>query len=469
MKRKVIAVLLTLVMAVSMTACGSGSGTQEAAPAPSAQDNKQDADGAQDAAAETKEPAENQAGTGKDCSLSVMVTWSDDNDISAKTGNEMLQKLQETYPDLELNVEVVAHDLYEDKLKTLMATNSLPDVFQTLPGLMPSMYDNEQILDLAPEVAADAQWSGRMVEGAFNDYTFDGKILGVPQSMIVSSMIVYNKAIFEECGLKEFPKTVEELENAVTQIKNKGYIPVACGNKQGYMVSSQVMPSVLFRYVDLDWYESLKDGKGAKFTDDCMVQAITEMKKLADMGMFNEDVNSQEELLANSYYYSGKAAMLMGGFWISGNVVNNASEDVLANSEVAMFPGTAEKPENAKYMSGGQGWGVSVSSALEGEEKAIALDFVKGLSDPEVQAQIAAGGSIPCAETAEYDSSGQSELVQRMFAMFENYEVVPNPEIQFNVTYVSAAEDGYQELLIGTLTPEQLAEKLQAAYEEGQQ
>lgn len=308
-----------------------------------------------------------------------------------------------------------------------------------------------------------------MVEGAFNDYTFDGKILGVPQSMIVSSMIVYNKAIFEECGLKEFPKTVEEFENAVTQIKNKGYIPVACGNKQGYMVSSQVMPSVLFRYVDLDWYESLKDGKGAKFTDDCMVQAITEMKKLADMGMFNEDVNSQEELLANSYYYSGKAAMLMGGFWISGNVVNNASEDVLANSEVAMFPGTAEKPENAKYMSGGQGWGVSVSSALEGEEKAIALDFVKSLSDPEVQAQIAAGGSIPCAETAEYDSSGQSELVQRMFAMFENYEVVPNPEIQFNATYVSAAEDGYQELLIGTLTPEQLAEKLQAAYEEGQQ
>ena len=53
--------------------------------------------------------------------------------------------------------------------------------------------------------------------------------------------------------------------------------------------------------------------------------------------------------------------------------------------------------------------------------------------------------------------------------MFENYEVVPNPEIQFNATYVSAAEDGYQELLIGTLTPEQLAEKLQAAYEEGQQ
>ena len=46
---------------------------------------------------------------------------------------------------------------------------------------------------------------------------------------------------------------------------------------------------------------------------------------------------------------------------------------------------------------------------------------------------------------------------------------VRDPHQLLSLIHISAAEDGYQELLIGTLTPEQLAEKLQAAYEEGQQ
>ena len=482
MKRRAVAMLMAAIMTVSLSACGNSSGITEGASnaaeevkttdntteaEPGSKENVQEE--TEEDITETQDNGQAKSEKGEDSKLSVMVTWSDDGDVVARTGNELLEKLQEKYPDLELSVEVVAHDLYEDKLKTLMATNSLPDIFQSLPGLMPSMYDNEQIMDLAPEIAADSEWSGRMDEGAFNDYTFDDQILGVPQSMIVSSMMIYNKAIFEECGIKEFPKTVEDFEEAVTAIKDKGYIPLACGNKEGYMISSQIMPSILFRYADLDWYDSLKNGQGAKFTDPCMVAAITELKKLTDMGLFNEDVNSQEELLGNSYYYDGKAAMLMGGYWVTGNVVKNASDEVLKNSDTAMFPPTSEKPGNGKYMSGGQGWGVAVNSRLEGAEKEIAIDFVKSLSDPDIQAKIAGEGSIPCAKTSEIDNSSQSDLEKAMFKMFEGYEVVPNPEIQFNATYVSTAEDGYQELTIGSLTPEQLSEKLQSAYEEGQQ
>lgn len=407
--------------------------------------------------------------TGKDCELSVMVTWSDETDAVARTGLQQLEKLQEKYPDLKLNVEVVANDLYQDKVKTLIATDSLPDIFQALPGLMTNAYDNDQIMDLAPILAEDTEWSDRMLEGAFNDFTFGDTILGVPQSSIVCSMIVYNKAIFEECGITEFPKTVEDFEKAVVAIKEKGYIPVACGNKVGYMIASQIMPSVLFRYVDTDWYESFKNQTGAKYTDENAVAAITEMKNLADMGMYNEDVNSQEELLANAYYYNGQAAMLWGGYWITKNVVVNATEDVLANSAVATFPGTAENPDYASYIPGGQGWGLSLNSSLEGDEKAIALDFVKSLSEPEVQSEIIEGGCLPIAESAEYDLSGEHPLITEMLDMIDAQVMVPTPETQLNASYVAATYDGYQELLIGTLTPEQLAEKLQTAFEEGEE
>ncbi|GHV12103.1 hypothetical protein FACS189491_04500 [Spirochaetia bacterium] len=406
---------------------------------------------------------------GKDTTISVFSTWSPtDSNIGAVTANRILAKFKAAHPEARLVEEVVAHDLYEDKLKVYIATDALPDVFQALPGLMPALYADKQILDLKPLIEADKEWNGRMLEGAFADFTFNDRYLGLPGSMLVSSMIVYNKAIFAKAGINEFPKTLEDFEKAVTAIKRAGFIPVACGNKAGYMITSQVFPSIMWRYVDTSWYQSLKDGRGAKFTDSPMVQAITELKKLIDMGMFNDDLNSSEELLANGYYYSGKAAMLIGGYWIVPNVDANAIPDVLANSEVAMLPPLASKPEYGRYMSGGQGWGTVFSTKLTGKRLELAMDLAKGFSDPAIQAELATGGAIPCAKAAPYDTSGMSALKKKMYAMFENYDLVPNTEIQFNAAYVSAAEKAYQELSLGLITPAELAAKIQAAYIEGQ-
>ncbi|GHU64427.1 hypothetical protein FACS189447_01190 [Spirochaetia bacterium] len=413
------------------------------------------------------------AGGGKqgvsDNSISVFSTWSptETNNIGVVTALKVLAKFKAAHPEVKLVEEVVAHDLYEDKLKVYMAANELPDIFQSLPGLMPAMYANNQIINLRPIIEADKDWSGRMLEGAFADFTFNDRYLALPGSMLVSSMIVYNKAIFEKAGIREFPKTLEDFEKAVTAIKNAGYIPVACGNKAGYMITSQVFPSLMWRYVDTNWYQSLKDGRGAKFTDTPMVQAITELKKLTDLGMFNEDLNSSEELLANAYYYSGKAAMLIGGYWIVPNVDANAAPDVLNNSEVAMLPPLSSRPEFGKYMSGGQGWGTVFSARLTGKRLDLAMELAKGFADPAIQAELATGGSIPCAKAAAYDTSGMSTLKKKMYAMFENYDLVPNTEIQFSATYTRAAEKGYQELTLGLITPAALAAQLQAAYIEG--
>jgi raffinose/stachyose/melibiose transport system substrate-binding protein len=412
---------------------------------------------------------EKTASSGDDLTIKVFSTWSPtDSNIGAVTANKVLAQFKAAHPEVKLVEEVVAHDLYEDKLKVLMATDELPDVFQSLPGLMPAMYADKQILDLRPIVEADRDWSGRMLEGAFADFTFNDRYLALPGSMLVSSMIVYNKAIFEAAGIREFPKTMEDFEKAVIAIKAAGYIPVACGNKAGYMITSQVFPSIMWRYIDTAWYQSLKDGRGAKFTDPQMVAAITELKKLTDLGVFNDDLNSSEELLANGYYYSGKAAMLIGGYWIVPNVDENAIPEVLNNSEVAMLPPLAASPQYGKYMSGGQGWGTVFSSKLTGRRLELAMELAKGFADPRIQAELATGGSIPCAKPAAYDTSGMSPLKKKMYAMFENYDLVPNTEIQFNATYVSAAEKGYQELTLGLISPAELAARLQTAYVEGQ-
>ena len=402
--------------------------------------------------------------------ISIMSTWSVDSQdatVGDKVARAAVDRVKADYPDLVIQEEVLAHDLYEDKLKTLMATDSLPDVFMSLSGLMPSMYANGQILDVKPLIQADPEWSGRMLEGSFGDFTFGDNWLAVPGSNIVCSMIVYNKAIFAECGITEFPATYEAFVDACAKIKAKGYIPISCGNKAGYMLTSQVFPSIMWKYVDLDWYQSLKDGTGAKFTDEPMVKAYTALKQLIDMGAFNEDLNSSEELLANAYYYNGKSAMMIGGFWITSFVNDNASEDVKANSDVAIMPPLQDKPENAKYLSGGQGWGTVLSSALTGKRLEAALALLKHFSDPDLQAMLAGGGSLPVAKAAEYDTSDMTELTKKMYKLFEDAVFVPNSEIQFNAAYVSAAEDAFQELSLGSITPEAMAELLQQKYEEG--
>lgn len=387
--------------------------------------------------------------------------------VEAIAMRQSIDNFKEKHPEIEVVEDIISQEAgYETKIKTLAAANELPDVFQALPSMMSSFYDNDLVEDLGPMLDKNPEWSDSFAEGAFGDFTFGEKILGVPRCGIANHVLYWNTEIFKECGMDTFPANADEFKTAVTTLKEKGYIPMACGNKGKYAIASQVMPGILFKFVDSEWYESLKNYEGASFLDEAPMEAITYMEELMKAGMFNEDVNSLDPIQARQLYYEEKAAMYVEGSWSISNYIAEASQEVLDKTDMTLFPPVSGKENLKNQIIGGQGWGMSMSKGLSEEKQDLIAEFFQEMTSPKIQGVLVEGGSLAVTKEASYDESKLNPFYKEFLDMYNSYDkIVGCPEVQLSTAYMDASYTGYQEMSVGAVDAKGLAEKLQQAHE----
>lgn len=448
-RKKVLTIILVCMMSVSLVACG---------PKARVVDGN---------SSSGEEKSDNQ----EKMEISIL-HYATENDakvsIESRITRQAIENFKAANPDITIIEEAVGHDVYETKLKTLAAANELPDIFTSLPTFMPTFYENGQIMDLKPVIEGDQEWSGRFLEGALGDYEYEDKILATSKAGIVNHVLLWNKEIFEECGIDEFPKNTDEFKVAVQKIKAKGYVPMAAGNKEKFILSSQVMPGFLMKFASADWYNEIKNYGNASFTDTEVVEAITYMDDLIKMGMFNEDLNSIDNSQGRQLYYDEKAAMYVEGSWIVTSLIDEGSEELIGKTEIAVFPPVTGREELADQIVGGQGWGFCLNSNLEGEKLKKSAELIKGLTSPELQGMLVEDGALAVTNNPIYDESKLHPFYLKFLDMYDAHPIIVGcPEVQLSAPYMEASYTGYQELSIGQLTPQELAESLQKAHEEG--
>ena len=403
--------------------------------------------------------------------LTIMHMWSDDmaeqNVAEAVAVRHAIDNFKEKHPEVKVVEEQVSQNAgYESKIKTLAAANELPDVFLALPSMMSMFYDNGQVTDLAPILEKDAEWYDSFSDGAFGDYNFGDTILGVPRCAIMNHVLYWNEDIFKKCGIEEFPKNSTEMLNAVKAIKDNGYIPMSCGNKGKYLIASQIMPGILFKSVDKEWYEKVKNYDGASFEDQEVLEAITYLKDLMDAGLFNEDVNSIDELQARENFYAGKAAMYVEGSWSVSGMISDCPKEILDNTNINVMPPMDGKEELDNQIVTGQGWGFSLNSELSEAEQELAIEFLKEITSPEIQAECVENGLLSVLKETPYDKEKLDPFYEEFLELYDSKDIrVGCPEVQLSVDYMDASYTGYQELSVGNITPEELAKSLQEAHE----
>lgn len=124
MRRKLLSLAMAAILAASLTAC-SGGGAESSAPAESAAAEapaSEDAAG-QDSAADTGEAAATDI---SGSTIEVAVTYTGD---QATTFQGLVDAFEEE-TGVTVNIAEYGQD-YENTMKTRMASNELPDVFQT--------------------------------------------------------------------------------------------------------------------------------------------------------------------------------------------------------------------------------------------------------------------------------------------------------------------------------------------------
>ena len=384
-----------------------------------------------------------------------------DEDANSKAFFAMKEKFAQDFPEVTVTEEAVSHDEYETKMKTYAAANELPNLFLLKGTMIPSLVDNKQIVEIEPYLNMISSWKEGYKDGVFVDFLYNDKEYAFPYQMGNNHNIFWNSDIFAKCGIKEFPNTWQDFLTAIETFKSNGYIPIAMGNKGKWLAPSLIFNTIVYRYVPVDWYYSLKNNKGAKFTDPDFIAATKCMQDLAQMGTFNSDMNSIDREQQRALYYNKQSAMFIEGFWAVDSVINDAPEDVLKATKIAQFPAIPEGKGDGKVNQAAAGWGWAVSSKTDDLQKQAIVDFANYITGTDSANIAVANNGLPASKPTKVDEANLTPLYLELLRLNNECVYAPVFDVQLPPQVVDAFYSNLQEVLINTMTPEKYCELLQ--------
>jgi ABC-type glycerol-3-phosphate transport system substrate-binding protein len=134
-----------------------------------------------------------------------------------------------------------------------------------------------------------------------------GDIYAIPNDE-GSYALYYNKALFRKAGIARPPRTYAEVLKDCKIFKAKGILPLAYGDRDGYSTDNWVTYDYASYMAPNDI--TLVNDRKMKYTDPKLVKPLEQLVKFKQQGCVNADASTHENNDANSYFTSGKAAMV---------------------------------------------------------------------------------------------------------------------------------------------------------------
>lgn len=298
---------------------------------------------------------------------------------------------------------------------------------------------------LAPSLQTTAKYSDEGIMGS-------GPWYGVPNYGEYVT-VYYNKTAFDERGLTE-PKTYAEFEEILDTFASEGTTPLAQAGAEyplGQLFYQLALSKADRQFVnDYQLYENPVDWQGPELT-----YAADKIVEYVDKGWISQDSTGLKAEDMGVGFMSGEYPMMVSGSWWAGRVINEATSfewDTFAFPESELVPGSS-----------GNIWVVPENAA----NKELAYEFIDITMRPEIQALIGNNGSIPvAADPADITDEKSAALITEFNEVVEQdglafYPDWPTPN------FYDQLVGALQELVNGTLTPEQTLEQLGTDYEDG--
>lgn len=198
------------------------------------------------------------------------------------------------------------------QIAAAFASRKVPDVMlvysggYTTPYMLSSLEQlNERVAQSQGFYSSQRAWDLSCLKLDCQDGK--GQIYAVPNDQGTYALF-YNKALFRKAGIAAPPKTYKEFLAQCARFKSKGILPLAYGDRDGYSTDN---------WVTYDYASYMAPGDIAKvdagkmkYADPKLVKPLTELAKFKQQGCVNPDASTHENNDANTYFTSGKAAMV---------------------------------------------------------------------------------------------------------------------------------------------------------------
>lgn len=240
------------------------------------------------------------------------------------------------HSNVTIKIQAIQNEDMDGKLQTALNSGDEPTIFMARGGgKLADVVAADQVMDITGAISADVK--SAYGDGVFSAYTIDGKIYGMPTSVLPGG-IYYSKDLFAKAGITATPTTFDELNAAITKLKDAGITPIALGGKDAWPAAHWYYFMAL-RNCSKDVITTPLANQ--KFDDNCWLKAGEDLKAFSDTQPFNkgflttsaqQGAGSSAGQLANH-----KAAMELMGAWQPG-VVGSLTPDGKPLADLGWFP-----------------------------------------------------------------------------------------------------------------------------------
>ncbi len=284
----------------------------------------------------------------------------------------------------QINLTIIPNDAYQQKVAAAAASGDLPDLLGVDVIYSPNYIQQGLLQDLTDNVEALPFYSD-LAPSSMEAASAEGKIYGTP-FILDSSLILYNKTLFEAAGLdpEHAPENFDEIYEYSKAVREKVggdtygfYFGGNCHGCNAYTMFGYLAGAAQPPFTD--------QGTTANFNTPAMESTLELYKRLWDDGLVAPGAKNEDGATWNNLFNEGKIGILPRG---TGNFVN--LEDAPFEWGVAPLP--APDGSGSSAFVGGDI--ASITSSSENFEQA--WNFLEWSLGDEAQVEvIAKNGSLP--------------------------------------------------------------------------
>lgn len=369
--------------------------------------------------------------------------------------NSLIDEFEAANPDIDIVSDCVLNDSYKEKIRVLVSTDALPDVFFSWSGVFgENLTRSGRVLALDDVMARDSEWSSQIVEGQWAPFNYNGKQYGAPWSMDGKAFF-YNVDVFNELGI-EVPTTLNELYAVCEKLKENGYDePISAGFSAPWPVS-HYLGTICQRVVDPEILAKDYTG-GGDFSDPAYIEALNIFKKLGEY--MTSDPCSVDHEFARNAFIMGVSPMC----YMQLAEMKYMRDDEELNYAFFNFPAVEDGKGDPGQLTGApEGMMISATAKPEVQEAAIKfMEFI--ISKEGGHRMIAECGEISCVKGAWDETNCDEKQLEAIDLILAATEPAVWQDCATEATIANAFMAGGQLLLTGDMTAEDVMASVQTA------
>ena len=384
------------------------------------------------------------------------------NPAQVKIWDEVARAYEAAHPGVKVEMQFLENEAYKAKLPTILQSKDRPHViYSWAGGVLKAQIEAGVLEDITDQVKG---YSDTITPAALAAFTQNGHVYGLPIALSQVGFL-YNKELLAKANVDAAKiKTWDDLLAAVKALKAAGVTPIVVGGADKWPLHFY-WTHLAVRSGGRAAFDAALRGDNGGFEGETFQKSGALFKQLVDLQPFQNGFLGFKNPQAVGYFGDGKAAMTLAISTVYHLQRALAADKVgLGEDKIGWFdfpvvPGGKGEPTDT--LGGITGWLITKGAPKE------ATDFLKFFISKDVQTKLAAGNFlIPVVKGAEVglnntfmkqiaDNLAKSNYHQNF------YDQSLGPSVGRVVNDVTA------EIAGGSMTPQQAATAIQAAWKQG--